>query len=289
MRNFLLVTVWIPTYNRKEMLERSLKSVLNQNYKSIDLFIVDNGSRDGAAEVVESYIKNHINIIYHRFDSNKGAWAARNYAINNSNGELVTGFDDDDEFFEGRIEQLVSAYDEKHAFVCACFYWDCGVYRKEKIDHDLEISLHDQLNFNQASNQELVSKQRMIDIGLFDEDMISCQDWDVWRRLIIKYGVALRVPTPSYIVHTSYNKPRITGNINKRLAGLEQFYKKYHTLMSPQNSKCFAFLKHYNSEKKLNLFDFYKLFSWSIKDQVIRYFIAFYFPQLAKRRLERLR
>ena len=284
-----LVTVWIPTFNRKEMLERALLSVLAQDYPEIEIFIVDNGSTDGTTDLVADFMQRHDHIRYHRFDENRGACAARNHAIEFGAGELMTGLDDDDEFLPGRLSRLVAAYDEKYAFVCTGFYWDYGARRRAITGSHMEIDLHSQLNFNQASNQVLVSKQRMIEAGLFDGNMVSCQDWDMWTRLIIRYGTALRIAGPSYIVHTSHDKPRITGNISNRLTGLRQFYDKYNGLMSKENSKCFAFLQHYNSEKKLSLADVIKFFSWSQKEQIIRYYFASNFPWLAKKRLQRLR
>lgn len=284
-----LVTVWIPTFNRKKLLKRALDSVLAQSYKNIDIFIVDNGSSDGTDDFVASYMNKYENIHYHRFDENKGACAARNYAIRHAKGSLVTGLDDDDEFLPTRITELVEAYDERYSFVCTGYFWDYGAYRKAKIDTNLEVTLHKQLNFNQTSNQALVSKQRIIDAGLFDEELSSCQDWDMWTRLIVKYGTALRIAGSSYIVHTAHDKPRITGNITNRLKGLEQFYNKHQHLMTAQNNKCFKFLKFYNAEKCLGLIDLITLFTWPIKAQIVRYFIASHFPQLAERRLARLR
>jgi len=289
MHNSPLVTVWIPTLNRQDMLKRALNSVLAQSYDNIEIFIVDNGSTDNTEAVVADYMSKHENIRYHKFDKNKGACAARNYAIIHACGDLVTGLDDDDEFLPERIKDLVNAYDERFSFVCTGYFWDYGAYRKARTSHGLEVNLHEQLNFNQASNQALVSKQRIIDAGLFDEGLTSCQDWDMWTRLIIKYGPALRIAGASYIVHTAHDKPRITGSISNRLKGLEQFYSKHQHLMSEQNKKCFKFLRFYNTEKRLGLIDFGRLFCWPIKDKVIRYFISSHFPKLAEKRLARLR
>lgn len=289
MLNFPLVTVWLPTLNRKMMLKRALDSLLCQSYSNIEIFIVDNGSTDDTESLVSEYIVKHKNIVYHRFDENKGACAARNYAILHAKGELVTGLDDDDEFLPDRISQLVSAYDEQFSFVCTGYFWDYGAYRKAKIDTAMHVSLNEQLNFNQTSNQALVSRKRIIEAGLFDENLTSCQDWDMWTRLIIQYGTALRIPGASYIVHTAHDKPRITGNIGNRLKGLEQFYSKHKHLMSEQNNKCFNFLRSYNAEKRLSIYEFLCLFNWPIKGQIIRYFISSQFPQLAEKRLARLR
>ncbi len=93
-----LVTVWVPTLNRQDMLKRALNSVLAQSYDNIEIFIVDNGSTDNTEAVVADYMAKYDSIRYHKFDENKGACAARNYAITHAKGFFVTGLDDDDEF-----------------------------------------------------------------------------------------------------------------------------------------------------------------------------------------------
>lgn len=289
MNNSPLVTVFIPTYNRKDMLVRAIDSVLGQDYQNIEIYVVDNGSTDGTSELVSLYVQRNKNIKYHRFDENKGACFARNFAISRAAGILVTGLDDDDEFLPHRLSQLVASYDDKYSFVCTGFYWDYGHYRKTKIDSHKIIDLATLLNFNEASNQVLVSKAKIMSVGLFDESFTSCQDWDMWTRLIIKYGNALRVGGASYVVHTAHNKPRITGNIPNRLSGLRQFYTKHSIHMSAENKSCFEFHELYNAELKLGFFQSLKYYSLPIKNQAFRYFIASMFPKLAKKRLDKLR
>lgn len=59
--------------------------------------------------------------------------------------------------------------------------------------------------------------------------------------MILKYGAAIRISTPTYIVHTAHDKPRITDSLNNRVVGFEQFYERYGHLMSNTNKKCFNF------------------------------------------------
>ena len=57
-----LVTIAIPTFNRKEYLKQAIESVLEQSYKNIELVVSDNHSDDGTEELVSGYLKKHSNI-----------------------------------------------------------------------------------------------------------------------------------------------------------------------------------------------------------------------------------
>ncbi|MFC3033107.1 glycosyltransferase [Pseudoalteromonas fenneropenaei] len=284
-----LVTVWLPTYNRLHLLKRAVDSVLAQTYKNIELFIVDNGSKDGTQEFIRDLMLRHPNIRYKRFDENRGACNARNYAILNGEGLYATGLDDDDEFLPNRIQSLLEAFDKQDAFVCSGYYWDYGSRRKAILSSQLSIGINEQLNFNQASNQVFTFRNRLIESGLFDPDLVSSQDWDMWTRLILKYGNGKRIATVSYIVHTAHDLPRITSSEDARVRGLEQFFSKYEMYMSEQNKKCFSFFMHYTQGKCVTLMDVKRFYCKPIAVKVIKAWLASLFPYLARKRLEILK
>lgn len=93
----MLVTIYIPTKNRLDLLKRAIKSVRDQTYSNIELIVVDDGSKDGTREYLE---KEHeaglLRAIFHQ--ESLGACVARNAAIELSQGEFITGLDDDDYF-----------------------------------------------------------------------------------------------------------------------------------------------------------------------------------------------
>src|SRR4030067_1733348 len=106
----MLVTVYIPTKNRLELLQRAIKSVQTQTYPNIELIVVDDGSTDGTREYLEKEVGvGNFKAIFH--DKSLGACATRNAAIKSSRGELITGLDDDDYFLsDRRIELFVEKW-----------------------------------------------------------------------------------------------------------------------------------------------------------------------------------
>jgi len=98
-----LVTVYIPTYNRLELLKRAVKSVLDQDYSNIELIVVDDGSSDGTVDYLECVSQADQRVRYFVNEVNSGACVSRNKAIWAEKGEFITGLDDDDYFLNDRI------------------------------------------------------------------------------------------------------------------------------------------------------------------------------------------
>lgn len=91
------VSIILPTFNREKLLERAIKSILNQKFILWELIIVDDGSDDGTFEVVNNYQKKHENIRYLRH-ANKKLPLALNTGIQASCGEFITFIGSDDEY-----------------------------------------------------------------------------------------------------------------------------------------------------------------------------------------------
>ena len=107
MKNYLVSCI-LTTYNRCDLLKRSLDSILNQTYKNLEILIIDDCSSDNTEKFVKSY--NDKRIIYIRHNSNKGLAQSRNTGIENSSGKYFAFLDDDDEWFPNKIEQQLELF-----------------------------------------------------------------------------------------------------------------------------------------------------------------------------------
>lgn len=108
MNNKPLVTIGIPTYNRKELLKRALDSALKQTYKNIDILISDNHSNDGTEEMMKEYVEKDSRIRYFRQEENKGIGFQGKFLLENSIGEYYCGLCDDDYISENYIEECMN-------------------------------------------------------------------------------------------------------------------------------------------------------------------------------------
>lgn len=117
-----VVSIIIPTYNRRKFLATAVDSCLRQTWPSIEIIIVDDGSTDGTSlvvdELLESTWRNAV-VRYVRQD-NKGASAARNLGLNLSVGAFVQFLDSDDELSATKIERQVTALRARGSERAAC-------------------------------------------------------------------------------------------------------------------------------------------------------------------------
>ncbi len=181
------ISVIITTYNRPKLLSRALKSVLSQNHKPFEIIVVDDGSfckLDLPQEII--YIKKQ----------NGGISSARNVGIKRAKGELVAFLDDDDEWDIDKLK-LQLAFHEKNNAVMS--YTDEQWIKDGKIINiPKKYQKHDKNIFKKclshcfiAPSSVLINKLIFNEIGLFDEGLEVCEDYDMWLKISSKYPVHL--------------------------------------------------------------------------------------------------
>jgi glycosyltransferase involved in cell wall biosynthesis len=110
------VSIIIATYNRRLALERSLRSVLNQEYANIEVIVIDDGSTDGTQDHIRNSFSDE-RIRYFRFSKNMGATVARNKGLDDAVGEYTVVWDSDDTLDPAAISTLVKLHDG-HPYSC---------------------------------------------------------------------------------------------------------------------------------------------------------------------------
>lgn len=277
------IGVYIPTKNRVELLKKAVDSVLQQTYQNFKLLIIDDGSTDETAEYLNSIKDPRVSFI--RNNVSEKACRARNRAIGALDTELVTGLDDDDVFLPNRLEELINAYDPKFSFVCSGYFWDYGVYKKSLFSKTKVISLSDALDLNQCSNQILVERKRLLEVGGFDPELTALQDHDLWVRLIAKYGSAYRTGKELYIVNDDQELERISSVQNK-LQAIDLFEKKHGPIMSKRNKENFAFYRKKIAGEKISLFELFNSTQYGLLSLKFRHAFTQNLKKLALYRLD---
>ncbi|MDZ7807663.1 MAG: glycosyltransferase [Gracilimonas sp.] len=251
-----LVSVIVTTHNRRVLLKRALKSVKAQAYQNLELIVIDDGSVESVEDVVSEF-KGFGSVKFYRNETAKGACAARNKGIELASGKFVAGLDDDDEMMPNRIEILLDAYDDRFSFVTSDVL---HVYQNRELvwKKDEIIPLERLLYSNQVGNQGLIKRDRMIEVGGFDESLKAAQDYDLWVRLSEKYGPIRNVQEPLQKVYIVHGGEQITKPKNQ-LEGYLQFYKKHKSRMNSDQRK----YQLYNIRKATGKAEsFINLFGW---------------------------
>ncbi len=187
------VSVVLPTYNREQMLREAVDSVLDQEYENIELIVVDDGSIDGTPVLLSAYT-NHIHVIR---QENQGVSVARNAGIRAATGDLIALLDSDDTWLPGKVTAQVAFFIENpEAMICQTeeLWMRNGVrvnpgkrHRKESgriFERSLALCL--------VSPSAVMMRKALLDeVGLFDETLPACEDYDLWLRIAWKHPIHL--------------------------------------------------------------------------------------------------
>ncbi len=189
-----LVSVIIPTYNRADRVPRAVASVIEQTVQDTEILVVDDGSTDPTREALEPFLSR---IFLLRHDRNRGVSAARNTGIRASTAPLIAFLDSDDRWLPGKLAAQVRFF-EQHADAVACQTREIWVRRGRRVNparkhlkpsgHIFEPSLKRCL----VSPSAVMLRRSLLDeVGLFDEDLPVCEDYDLWLRISCRHPVHL--------------------------------------------------------------------------------------------------
>lgn len=185
-----LVSVVIPVFNGEKYIEECVVSVLNQTYKNLEVIVVNDGSTDQTATLVNSIavIDNRVKLIE---IANGGRAKARNVGISSSLGIWVSFLDADDIWIDTKLEKQLNVAKEKNAdFIYSERIWinECSEPIEQPKKYDLPSGLIFQslIEGNYiCTSTSLVKKNKLISAGGFNESATfkNVQDYDLWIRL----------------------------------------------------------------------------------------------------------
>ena len=191
-------SVVIPLYNKQNSIVATLQSVLAQTYQNFEIVVVDDGSTDNSAQVVEEFISVYpqplpkgkgVRLVR---KANGGVSSARNTGIMEAKGEYIAFLDGDDLWDKKYLETL-------HELICD--YPDAVIYgigcaqvsgdnveltnvdkpRRGEVDNIWDYSVH-----YWTGSSATCRKEDLLAIGMFDSRMTHGEDLDVWWRLLLR-------------------------------------------------------------------------------------------------------
>lgn len=193
-----LFSVIIPIFNRKNFFNMCIDSVLQQTYSNFEIIIIDDGSSDHTISIMSEYAGKGLNYI--RID-HRGVSGARNEGIKNSTGKYIAFLDSDDRWKKEKLSKtadFIDKYPEINIFHTDEIWFKNGEVLNQKKKHKRPSGYvyHKCLPLCCIGMSTSVVKKTVFDeIGLFDEKLPACEDYDMWLRACYKYEVKL-VPEP---------------------------------------------------------------------------------------------
>jgi glycosyltransferase involved in cell wall biosynthesis len=180
-----LVTVITPSYNQGAFLERTIISVLNQDWPNLEYIIIDGGSTDNSVAVIRKYEEY---LAWWVSEKDSGQTSAINKGIKRGGGRYLTWLGSDDILLPGAITTMVKAFEENPAagmVYGAVAFIDEADRFLNKIGYTqmtLEKLLHHK-HSTIAQPSSLLNRETLDAAGLLDESLSYCMDYDLWIRL----------------------------------------------------------------------------------------------------------
>lgn len=216
-----IVSVIIPTYNRKNFIIQAIESVINQTYKNLEIIVIDDGSSDNTKETLKDYILN--NKIKYFYKENSGVSNTRNYGIEKSTGSFLAFLDSDDFWKHDKIEKQINLFksNDKLGLVHTCYttlldnqeitkHPDNPNYYQGKVFEKM-------IQFNMVATSTVVIKKECIEkSGLFFQEYSPCEDYDLWIKISKYYEFAYLNEALAFYRENS------TNNISKNLDKFEK-------------------------------------------------------------------
>lgn len=239
--NITFFSVVIPVYNKGPHIKRSISSVLNQNYQSFELIVVNDASTDDSVAEVMKFDDQRIRLL-HRVEPGPGGYAARNLGIKEAKYNWVAFLDADDEWEKDhllRMSELANKFDGvnllsagwKYGYnskMCPDKYYSNNYFKGTHLI-TLEEYLKNSVKGMQPAHTDVViiNKSKMIDYELFPTDKLAVRGGDsiAWLKFLATHKIMLwsshigalyHQDSVNMVTKTALNKPYLYSKVSFR-------------------------------------------------------------------------
>lgn len=213
-----IVCVVIPCYNHKDYIDEALQSIAEQDYPSKFVGIIDDGSSDDSYDYIKSLFTEidektpenifagrieSLNVFLIKHDKAKGPSAARNAVIKQgwNSAHFFGVLDADDRYLPGKLSKSVAKMVLDPTRI-GLVYSDVIIHNETTDTKVHEFRRpYDRMALTQEniiSNAPLINKLALHNVGVYDESLRTCEDWDLWLRITEQF-VAVHIPEPLQI------------------------------------------------------------------------------------------
>lgn len=223
------ISVIIPTLNRRELIQRALGSVFDQSLQVKEVIVVDNGSTDGTREMLSSKFPT----VLYVSEKKVGVSTARNTGISLAKGDWIALLDSDDAWLPNKLEKQIAVYFEN---------------ANARLIHTNEIWYRRGVRVNPMKKHKkrggnifefclplccispssvLLRRDLIEDVGLFDEELPACEDYDMWLRITSREPVLYldEAVTVKYGGHEDQLSTKYWGMDRFRVYSIEKLLK----------------------------------------------------------------
>ena len=238
------IDIILPNYNSSQFIIRTIKSILNQTYKSWKLIIVDDFSNKETKDILKKF-SNKDKIKVYWSNKNHGAGYSRNYAIKKSNSPYLAFIDSDDVWKKDKLKKQISFMKKNN---CSFSYTNYETFgdKNKKVNNPLKLSYSSFIKNTSIATSTMMVKRNKINNIKFTNTKV-CEDYFFKCKLLKKVNFALCLN--QYLTKYRIRKGSLQSNNFKNLYWIWKINRDFNKLNFLNNFISLFFIS-FNSLKK---------------------------------------
>ena len=225
------VDVIMPNYNKGEFLEESINSVIAQEYKNWNLFIIDNLSKDNSIGILNTFKNKHNNINIFFLSKNKGVAFSRNLGIRLSKSKYISFLDSDDFWSPKKLKDQINFMEKSQKVFSYTDYTPFFLKNNKKI-YKKSVIVPSSINYDQFINDTCIATSSMMIkrslIGKIKFPKVTLEDYAFKSRILKKGCIAAKVDDNSTFYRITKNS--LSSNKFRNIYWSWHINKKYNKL-----------------------------------------------------------
>ncbi len=213
------ISIITPSYNQVDFIERTIQSVLSQDYSNIEYIVMDGGSTDGTIDILKKYS----NKIIWKSEKDNGQSDAINKGLKIATGDIIAYLNSDDTYEPGAFKKISDFFENNPDKKWA--YGKCKIIDKQDREIRKPITWYKNLLLKKYSYKKLLTenfisqpatfwrKELLDEIGNFNEQENFCMDYEYWLRIGQKYKAGV---INDYLSNFRYYSDSKSGNVDKK-------------------------------------------------------------------------
>lgn len=186
-----VISVVIPVFNGEKTIKETIQSVLDQTFIDLEVIVINDGSQDSTLSIVSSITDPRVQVFSYE---NAGLANSRNRGFSYATGEYISFLDADDLWTVDKLEAQYKAL-QANPQAAVAYSWvdyidESGNFFRSASHITANGDVYEQLllnNFLENGSNPLIRRQALADVGGFDAELASSEDWDMWLRLSARY------------------------------------------------------------------------------------------------------
>jgi glycosyltransferase involved in cell wall biosynthesis len=225
------LSVIVPSYNTAEFIGESLDSIFTQNFQSLEVIVINDGSPDTAE--LETVLRPYCERIIYIKQENRGLAGARNTGIREAKGKYLAFLDSDDVWPREFLTTQIKFFEQDPALDLV--YADAILFGTVRLPRETFMQTsHPPVNLEgllaeggQIVPSGVVMKKRTaVEAGLFDETLRRCEDYDLWLRIAQRGAKIAFQPSVKYLrrIHSgalTADEPKMVADLIRALSKLK--------------------------------------------------------------------